>query len=212
MSPQELERYIPIADFNAQANLERVTEKSGADVKRLNNEAMDVAMAVMPISQKLKRLRFIAGQWSSRFTPHTACAKACTHCCNVAVDVTAAEAQVIAKEIGVRAATPNKVRHVSEENPDEERWLGVPCTFLGEAGCRIYSSRPLMCRTQVNMDSDERLCRIVKGVPIPVPYANATTLKGALAFVAQRDAGLADIREWFPDGLGRESDRSQATG
>ncbi len=203
MNPQELEHYFPTAEANAQANLERIIAKSGAKIKRLNNEAVDVGIAVMPMPQKLQRLRFIAGQWSQHYTPHTACAKACSHCCNVAVDVTAAEAQLIAKKVGVKAATPEKVRHVTEENPDQERWLGVPCTFLGESGCRIYDERPIMCRTQVNMDSDERLCRIVKEAHIQVPYADAMEIKGALAFVAQRDAGIADIREWFPRGLER---------
>ena len=117
--------------------------------------------------------------------------------------MTSAEAQIIAKQIGVKVAKPTTLHQVSDSNPDEAKWLGVPCTFLGENGCQVYDARPLMCRTLVNMDSDERLCRIDKNATINVPYANATSIKGAMVFIAQKDAGIADVREWFPEGLRR---------
>jgi hypothetical protein len=55
----------------------------------------------------------------------------------------------------------------------------------------------MMCRTLVNMDSVDTLCRIVKGVDVPVPYLNTLEMKAYFAYLTQTEQ-FADIREWFP--------------
>ena len=47
------------------------------------------------------------------------------------------------------------------------------------------------------MDNDERLCRLIDGAAIDVPYLNLAPIK---AVYAQHFLGaeFADIRDWFP--------------
>ena len=59
--------------------------------------------------------------------------------------------------------------------------------------------RPIACRTLINLDDDDLLCRHTKdGPPAAVPYANARIIK-ALALAAQASREFADIREFFSE-------------
>jgi len=80
---------------------------------------------------------------------------------------------------------------------DHKRFVGTPCTFLERGKCSIHPWRPMMCRTLVNMDSVDLLCRLVDGVEVPVPYISTVMLKGYFAYLT-RDEQFADIRDWFP--------------
>ena len=77
------------------------------------------------------------------------------------------------------------------------RQFGEACPFLVDGSCSIYAHRPMACRTHLNLDDDDLLCRLVPGIKVPVPYADATQLK-AFYLAAQPNAELADIREFFP--------------
>lgn len=76
-------------------------------------------------------------------------------------------------------------------------FIPSPCPFLREGRCSVYETRPLACRTLLNLDDDDLLCRLVPGVEVPVPYAGAGEFK-ALYLLAQPNAELADIRDFFP--------------
>lgn len=107
------------------------------------------------------------------------------------------EAKLIAKAIGRKTAEPAHTFDI-EQSAGDRRHLGTPCTFLQNSKCSIYAHRPMMCRTLVNMDSVDLLCRLVTGVEVPVPYLNTVHLKGYFAYLTQ-DEQFADIRDWFPD-------------
>src|SRR3989344_2408724 len=179
MTPEELEAYYPVAEANAHANMGRALQESGPAMKEISKRVLGLAAAPVAMPQKLQQMRFAAGQWNDLIVKHSACKNGCSHCCHIGVMVTSAEAKLMGSKIG------------------------VPCTFLGDKGCEVYENRPYMCRTQLNVDNDERLCRIVKGQTINVPYADATVLKAAMTIAAMKDRGVADIREWFPHGLNR---------
>lgn len=144
----------------------------------------------------LKRLRTLAAQWSATLLPYSACREACSHCCHIGVAVSPLEAGIIAEEIGVAA---KKVKRLTLETKQEASYHH-PCPFLNEGGCGIYAHRPLMCRTQVNMDNDALLCELVEGASILVPYANATPLQ-AVYLKLSGSPLTADIRDYFPRGL-----------
>lgn len=80
---------------------------------------------------------------------------------------------------------------------DRRKFFGVPCTFLVNGKCFIYAHRPLVCRTQVNLDSVDTLCQLVPGVDVPVPYLQAVELQGYFACLTHEEQ-YADIRELFP--------------
>ena len=46
------------------------------------------------------------------------------------------------------------------------------------------------------MDRVDTLCRLLKGVEVPVPHLNTVMLKGYFAYLTQAEQ-FADIREWF---------------
>ncbi len=77
---------------------------------------------------------------------------------------------------------------------------GMPCTFLVDGKCSIYKHRPLVCRMLVNMDSDERLCKVIPNYSVPVPYLNNVNFNILYADLLGKK-NLADVREWFPNGL-----------
>lgn len=73
----------------------------------------------------------------------------------------------------------------------------APCLFLQAGRCLVYELRPMTCRTLLNLDDDDHLCRHADGESAQVPYADATKLE-VFALMAQAGKQYADIREFFP--------------
>lgn len=65
----------------------------------------------------------------------------------------------------------------------------------------MYDNRPLVCRTHINLDDDDLLCRVIPGKPAMVPYANNTAIQAACVSVLPGDDVFADIRDFFPSSL-----------
>ena len=124
------------------------------------------------------------------YGPLSACKTGCAHCCHIPVEINKAEADAIGKAIG-RKPTP-KADHLEKTGPEFE-----PCTFLEDNQCAIYKDRPSVCRSHINMDKDDLLCRLVPGAAIPVPYLDTRPLIMARAIIGGHTE-LADIRQWFP--------------
>ena len=151
-------------------------------------------------------LQRAASDWAQPLQAHAACRVGCSHCCHIAVALTDVEARLVGRAIGREPAvvaeaplTPEAAERMRLPGAPEDRngYLS-PCTFLVEGECSIYEHRPLACRTQLNLDSDDFLCALREdGVPVSVPYADATALKAAYV-LAQPAAKWADIRAFFP--------------
>jgi hypothetical protein len=136
-----------------------------------------------------------------------ACARGCSHCCNVWVEASPPEVFY-----AVAAMTPD-FRSVAVEAVDAvcgrtgglsyeiRDTMRVPCPILNDDVCSNYSGRPLACRTAVSVDADVclRALRQFGGEGIPVPalwtglrQGYSVALEGALI-----RAGLAHrYREW----------------
>jgi len=133
-----------------------------------------------------------------------ACRKGCGKCCHIAVQMTADEADVIGKEIGVKPKTPPAFSDPAKRDEAAARYYGTPCPFLVNDQCSIYAYRPLSCRTLFNMDRDALLCTVVPGDPPKVPYLNHSqfTMIIARAFMDSAKR-YADLRDFFPNGKGK---------
>ncbi len=197
--PQVLKDHLPVADAASLANLKQVLSQRGKMVKDLTNEMRLLANGHDARETKLARLRYLAGEFSGTFTPHTACASGCTHCCHISATVPRSEARLIAKRMGAKLHEPSQVHDILTV-PVANAYTGTPCTFLKAGRCSIYAQRPLVCRTLINMDSVDVLCRLVPGMQVPVPYLKTQMIQaffGSLVF----DDDCADVRDWFPEGV-----------
>jgi Fe-S-cluster containining protein len=81
-----------------------------------------------------------------------ACSKGCAWCCHQDVEVSIAEAILIA----VETAGDARGRAFDEKSKKiigHARKMGTPCPFLGEArNCTIYDIRPVVCRSFLSPD------------------------------------------------------------
>lgn len=194
--PPELLARLPLSEVAAEANLKRIQAKRLPAIQLLQSHLRQATSAAIPRSQKLIRIRHIAGEYSQLFATETACASGCSHCCHVDVLVPRSEAQLMAKALNQSVSEPQAV--VSLETAHlRTSFVGTPCTFLKEGKCSIYARRPLVCRTLVNLDSVSTLCELIPGAQVPVPYLNTVTLQSVFAKVTQAE-DFADVREWFP--------------
>ncbi|CAB3682118.1 hypothetical protein R8871_02570 [Paraburkholderia graminis C4D1M] len=170
----------------------------------------------MTIYAKIEALWEAVDELGAVAKPHAACRKGCSHCCHTSVLMPEQEAALIGRRIGVK---PRTVTGLTRRG-DVAAGYGNPCPFLKGDACSIYSSRPLACRQQFNMDSDALLCELIGG-PSKVPYLNLMDYQTALAMVttSQRDCigrdpssgrpvpltvttapAVGDIRQFFPKG------------
>jgi Fe-S-cluster containining protein len=193
--PQDMVENLEVASIAARANLDAVRAKHEKQIEVLKTQLVDTMSARTPAKLRLIRIRHIAGEQSGLFSRQTACSRGCSHCCHIGVDIPRSEAKIIAKLIDKPMTEPHTARSIDE--PASDQYVGQPCSFLLDGTCSIYSARPLMCRTLVNLDSSSKLCELVPGAKISVPYLNNLRLQGAFALVSQSE-DFADIREWFP--------------
>ena len=194
--PSDLVALLPAAEASAARNMAAVKRTSTAKLDDLRQQLHQAQTPTVPAGAKVIRLRHIAGEWSKLFSSKSACSSGCSHCCHLDVLVPTSEAKLMAKAIGCRISEPGEKRDM-ERASLQASFLGTPCTFSVENKCSIYAHRPMMCRTLVNMDSVDTLCRLVPGVEVHVPYLNTVILKGYFAYLTQAEQ-FADIREWFP--------------
>jgi Fe-S-cluster containining protein len=189
---------VALAAQRAQANQPRML----AHLKQLEKAPR--------IQHKIFWLREIAATFGDSVQPHAACTSGCDHCCRQPVALTLDEAQVIARETGAQLQQP---ANWSARGQDE--YVAQPCSFLQDSRCTIYAHRPMACRLMFSMDVDALLCQRVPGALSKMPYADYSQYKelyirahlgrvkgdAAMAEALAR-LRLADIREFFPDGLG----------
>jgi Fe-S-cluster containining protein len=196
---------LAAAPANAQANLAR----AGAAPDYLS--LMRRAQVAGTVAKRVYWLRQAGTAFGQAMQPAAACKPGCAHCCHIPVNITDVEAREIGRKIGRTPAGGVGIRTVLElyklqvddaqsplpGAPSMDRPYSSPCPFLDGTTCSIYDVRPLACRVHFNLDDDELLCALVANESIPVPLANAMTIK-AMYLMAQPSARLADIRWFFP--------------
>ncbi len=158
------------------------------------------AIKAKSTTAKLYLMRDLAGELAKATAGVVACKDGCHHCCKMATAVSVQEAQLIAKETGAKLHMPKEFNQFARMR---ELYEAVPCTFLKEGRCGIYSSRPYACRVHYTMDRDDMLCEIHPGHAIKAPHLNTTEYEMSYVQALAGDNPLkmqyADIREFFPN-------------
>lgn len=186
--PDEVNERIPHAAQNAA----QAVAKIPADVRPNINRLLNVAVQAQTKSKSVMWLHHAADAVLAAYGPHAACKAGCSHCCHIPVAVSASEARILGRAIGRKP--------VPRESHQEVRVEGYnsPCPFLRDGECSVYKHRPTVCRTHLNLDIDDLLCRLIPGQTVPVPYLDTLPFTTAsVAIDPSRDA-WADIRQWFP--------------
>lgn len=194
--PAEVLEHLPAAEASAAANSAKVNALFGKEIRQVFRQSQELLRKPSDTKTKMVRLRFFASQWTELVSQESACRKGCSHCCNVPVSLSRTEAKLIASKTGAEMRNDAGKPLAYAEKEDIDKFTGVPCTFLAAGRCSIYEHRPLACRTLVNMDSTDLLCKLVPDAQVPVPYGDSTPIKAAYA-IATLQEDHADIREWF---------------
>lgn len=213
--PKPVKDRLRVISENASALQERSQAIQQAFTLEQHDRLLKQAMLATTGAKRLFWLRREADLVIAAAKPFSGCSSGCSHCCHIGVSVCESEAQLIGREIGVPPSRPPDGSSVVMD-PDQDtdaleeaalalkdEFRGVPCTFLGADGrCQIYSSRPLACRWQINMDVDGLLCELVPGGGVPVPYLNTMEAKAAYFFAFGKVQRMSDLRHFFPQGKG----------
>lgn len=193
--PSHIQAHLPLAAVAAESNIAKAQAAGAHLIPRLSSELKKACGPQTPAPNRLKRVLFIAHQWSESLQKFSACKKGCSHCCHISVTISREEAQLLSHASGRPLSRPAETFPLTAY-PSGLPHLGTPCPFLEEGRCSVYASRPLVCRTLVNMDDSELLCELVEGAAVPVPYADASPLQLAYLKTVRVDE-WADIRDWF---------------
>lgn len=190
--PDVIQERLPQAAAHANA---AAAKGNAVDASRVN-ALIDVAARSKTSGKRVYWLQKAAQALADIYSPHAACSAGCAHCCHIPVKITQAEAIYLGRVLG-RAPMPTGAL------PPEPVILGYesPCPFLVDNQCSVYEHRPAVCRSHLNLDRDDLLCRLQAGMNVPVPYLDTRPLVAGAFFVLGEKQPLADIRQWFPQEL-----------
>lgn len=183
------------AEAQAQVNVARL-DAAGRKAANLSDDAMKIAK--LPLSQRIRynKLVKLVDEAAVEILPHTACRKGCSHCCHIAALISEVEAQRIGEAIRRK---PAKAGAFPPDVPAlQDKYFGVPCTFLKGGRCSIYEVRPLACRLHFSMADDSFFCSTaIAPQNSLVPALNLHGVDLAL-FRVTFGSKHADIRDFFP--------------
>jgi Putative zinc- or iron-chelating domain len=158
------------------------------NTRRLINTALEAPSG----RKKVFWLHKAANTFTKVYATLAACKPGCSHCCHIPVKLSELEAREIGAAIG-RIPVPQQ-DHVALQATAYDN----PCPFLVADQCSIYEHRPIVCKTHMNMDADDLLCRLSSGMETPVPFIDTRAFAMASILVAGEKSHWADIRQWFP--------------
>ncbi len=142
---------------------------------------------------KLKDIYFFIDKFNSEFTApiiKPSCAKGCSYCCYMDVNIMDIEARFIENNTGINIK--NKSEHVSINN-------STACHFLVDNTCSIYENRPFVCRTY-HVLSPKEFCQHKMPAKMygALPHFGNPLFQDAFVLLTQHlGNNWKDIHDWF---------------
>jgi Fe-S-cluster containining protein len=120
---------------------------------------------------------------------HLDCAKGCYYCCHIRVEAFAPEIFRIKKHLedtapperlsAIRETIAERAGRAKGLSPRDYNAARIPCAFLVEGSCSIYSARPAMCR--IHHSTDVEACKSLYRNPED-PTLGARAVPGLLQY------------------------------
>lgn len=155
---------------------------------------------VLPKAEVLWKLSNFADGIQRSLSEFTPCKKGCSHCCHIPVMVSSFEAERIAratKKVMNKDAGESLTTAIGRPLATFTR---VPCPFLKDSECSIYSIRPMHCRLHNSLAQTSELCNVYEYPDAHIPSYYSTGFWDLFAKVMRVDKiEFADLREWFPE-------------
>jgi len=142
--------------------------------------------------QKLKLLYNFMDSLYIHVNKNTPCQNGCNHCCHYNVSISELEAELIENETKAKRLKGLSNTFVTD-------FHGIPCPFLKEGSCSIYSSRPFVCRRFVSLGSSKKWCEVKVANEYEFPLLNFSEIDKSYDYLVN-ESGLnnrSDIRQQF---------------
>ncbi|MBX9721309.1 MAG: YkgJ family cysteine cluster protein [Candidatus Obscuribacterales bacterium] len=189
------------AAYSAPEHYERVLNRGIAIKAAINQGNFDrlkkIAKNETTPKRKVIALYKLDNLLSEAAKGKSVCDNGCSHCCNMDVIISEAEASLIADITGKNMTAP--LKYINETGY-KQKYYGVACPFLELERCSIYEHRPHNCRNYISLEETGDMCAVVPGVfDLPVDYFDTGEFNqvywDSLGVSAKR---AADIRDFFP--------------
>ena len=121
----------------------------------------------------------------------TPCHKGCSNCCHYNVSISEFEADFISNETGLPKITQEQGLPIN--------YHGLPCPFLKEDECTIYSSRPFACRRHHFLGKTEEWCSSYIANDYEFPKIEFSEVQASYEFILNesKQSKRRDIRAFF---------------
>lgn len=156
------------------------------------NAFLDTAANAKASGKRVHWLQRAAQSLANIYGPLSACKARFAHCCHIPVKITQAEVVYLGQQTGRKPADVGALLAESEIKAYES-----PCPFLADNKCSVYEFRPAVCRSHLNLDRDDLLCQLLRGMDVPVPYLDTRPLIAASFVILGAAQPIAGIRQWF---------------
>jgi Fe-S-cluster containining protein len=133
-----------------------VSPELQAAFDRERKEARSSAPSRAQTVRMYGRLAALQREVTARGKVEVACARGCSYCCHLRVEIRPHDAFVLAEHIETRFTAERRARAIAriEENlarigqltPEQHIRAGIPCALLEESVCSVYEGRPATCR------------------------------------------------------------------
>jgi len=188
-------------EASIQLNLRRL-KPSVPEIQRLLHEELRDTVH-MEATQHVKNGRLLEAinKISALMEPAVACGKGCSHCCHMAVGISAWEAEQIGKYIGIKPANPPAItieNALEVQEASIQKYMGKTCPFLQNNECSIYEVRPFACRTNFNISAYPQQCNLFEHPQATVPNFDLSNLWTASAVINSDPPVFGDLRQFFP--------------
>jgi hypothetical protein len=149
----------------APAALQAAFDRERRDARR--RKAADAGEAHAHTIAMYGRLAALQRETIAGENVDVACARGCSYCCHLRVELRPHDAFVLAEHIRTHFTADERARAVAriEENlrriaplaPADHVRAGIPCALLVDGACSAYEARPATCRKYYSLSVD--VCR-----------------------------------------------------